>query len=488
MSRTKIAPQIFAAISGSLLIAGIGYHIGWTSPALPKILIDTSIPVNSNQAAMIVSMLTLGGAIGPISVCFTVDKFGRRATMLMLAIPFLASSVMTAVPQNYWWYYVARLLSGFGVGASFTVVPMYLGEIAEDRIRGGIGILFGVMFNFGVLVPLCTGPWVSLPILASIGALIPIIFIMTFVWVPETPYYYLMKNKPDKARKSLVWLRGTTDVDDEFKKVTKNVELDLKNAGTLRELFTDRANRRAMLIMIGLFTAQQITGTLVIQSYTTIIFETVASSISANVSVIIIGVVQLVATILVSFIADKKGRRTLLIWSMLLSSISLLGEAAYFHLQAIGSDVSGISWLPVTAIVGYVTSFTLGVGTLPSAIISEIFACNIKAYASTISNVYLSFAAGFISFVYPNIVQAWGVHVAFYFFATGTVVFMILIYIFLPETKGKSFHEIQIMLQGISESREKLHPIRKSNYGSSRSSIYSIATNDVPVYGTITMK
>ncbi|XP_012269588.2 facilitated trehalose transporter Tret1-like [Athalia rosae] len=482
MSKKKIAPQIIAAVSGTLLLTEVGYHLAWVSPALPMILKDISIPVTSNQGAIIVSILTLGGAIGPLIVAVTVDKWGRKASMLLLSIPFLLSCVLIAIPQNYWWYYIGRLSSGFGVGASYTIVPIYLGEIAEDRTRGGLGILFMVMSNFGVLVPYCVGPWVSLRVLAGLGALIPILFILTFVWMPETPYYYLMKNKPNEARESLIWLRGTTEVDDEAKEIQRSVEFDLKNAGTLTELFTDRANRRALFIMIGVFTGQQITGSMAIQSYTTMIFDAAASGFSPNISVIVIGVVQFVATILVSFVADRMGRRTILLWSMFFGSISLLGEAVYFHLQAMGSDVSGISWLPITALMGYVTSYTIGIGTLTTAIISEIFSCNIKAYASTITNVYLSLAAGFISIIYPFIADTWGIYTAFYFFAFGTVFFMVFIYFYLPETKGKSFREIQMMLRGISESKEKLHPNEKSKDSTSQSSLYSVAIIEVPEY------
>ncbi|XP_046744768.1 facilitated trehalose transporter Tret1-2 homolog [Diprion similis] len=478
MKQTNIGPQVFAVLTGSLLFTATGFNVGWSSPTLPKLLEDTSIPVTENQASLVISLLSFGSTVGPLFSVATVDRWGRKTSMLLLSIPFIVSSILIAMAQNYWWYYVARVISGLAGGITWTIIPIYLGEIAEDRIRGGLGVTTAIMLNLGLVMAYSIGPWVSKPLLAALGAVIPVVFLLMFTWMPETPYFYMMKDKPNLARKSLEWLRGTTDVDQEVEVVRKNVEFDLQNSWTLKELFTDKGNRKAFLIMIGLLTAQELSGVVVISSYSTSILSQVGSGITSSISVIIIGVVQLIVTVLVVFFTDRVGRRPLLLGSLFFIIVFLTVLAVYFQFLANGDDISGISWIPVTAIVGFVCSFTMGLGTMPTSIASEIFPCNVKAYASIISNVYVFFIEGVILQLYPTLVNAYGIHITFYIFAGCTTGSMIFTFFYVPETRMKSLGEIQLMLRKRSESNQTLQPVSAPD-SSQNNSIYFIATNDV---------
>ncbi|XP_068992227.1 facilitated trehalose transporter Tret1-2 homolog [Neodiprion pinetum] len=462
----------------SLLFTATGFHFGWSSPTLPKLLEDTSIPVTQNQASLIISLLSFGSTVGPLLSIVTVDRWGRKTTMLLLSIPFIVSSILIAMAQNYWWYYVARVTCGLASGITWTIIPMYLGEIAEDRIRGGLGVTTSVMLNLGLLMAYTIGPWVSKPLLAALGTAIPVMFLLIFSRMPETPYFYMMKDKPNLARKSLEWLRGTTDVDQEVEVVRKNVEFDLQNSWALKELFTDKGNRKALLVVLGLMTAQELSGIAVITSYSTSILSEVGSGITSSVSVIIIGVIQLTVSVLVVFFTDRVGRRPLLFGSLFSIIVFLAALAVYFQLLANEDDVSVISWLPVTAMIGYVCSFTMGLGTIPTSIASEIFPCNVKAYASIIMNVYVFFIEGVILQLYPLLVNAYGIHVTLYIFAGCTTVSIIFTFFYVPETRMKSLGEIQLMLRKCSESNQTLQPVT-TPVCSQNNSIYFISTNDV---------
>lgn len=141
-------------------------------------------------------------------------------------------------------HFVSRFFAGIGVGTVFTGIPMYMGEIAEDRVRGGFGILITVMLNAGYLVSYSIGPWVSTTTLAAVGAAIPILSAIIFAWVPESPYYYAIKNLPQKMEKSLIWLRGTDDVNAELQNIQKTVTMNLNDKGTITEIFTVKGNRK----------------------------------------------------------------------------------------------------------------------------------------------------------------------------------------------------------------------------------------------------
>lgn len=119
-----------------------------------------------------------------------------------------------------------------------------MGEIAEDRIRGGMGILMNLMINLGTLMAFSIGPWVSRTTLGLSGAVIPVVYLVAFIWAPESPYYYAMKRMPYKIEKSLQWLRGVSNVGEEVKSIQSNVDFKRKHAGTITELFTVPGNQK----------------------------------------------------------------------------------------------------------------------------------------------------------------------------------------------------------------------------------------------------
>ncbi|XP_046744770.1 facilitated trehalose transporter Tret1-like [Diprion similis] len=418
---------------------------------LSKLYEDTSIPVTKDQASLIVSCYSLGSIVGPISMVLMVDRWGRKITMILIAITFLIGGTMLTFAQSYWWYYIGRLACGFATGNVIALVPTYLTEIAEDRIRGGLSILITVMFNSGTVISYSVGPWVSVSVFGAFGIAIPLVFFLLVPWMPETPYFYVMKGKPDLARRSLEFLRGTTDVDEEIEKLKKTVEFDLQNGGTLRELLTDKVNRKALLVVLGILSAQQLSGITIILYYSTTIFNQVSSNISSSISVIITGVVQLMASIVAVSFADRVGRRPLMLGSMFSSMVFIAALSAYFHLQEIGNDVSKISWLPVTAIVGYLSAYAVGLGSMALPILSELLPCNLKAYGMPIAATWSMVVGTVVTLVYPIVEVAYGNHTAFYSFTICVAVHLIAIFFYLPETRQKSLGEIQQMLRVRSE-------------------------------------
>lgn len=136
------------------------------------------------------------------------------------------------------------MIAGIGYGISSAVLPMYIGEIADKRIRGALGVMINQMLSVGILISYCIGPWVSRVALANMGLSVPIIFGVLFYWIPESPYYLVMKKKFTDAEDSLLWLRGIPCVKTELAVIRENVAHDQKNSGTFRELIATQGNRK----------------------------------------------------------------------------------------------------------------------------------------------------------------------------------------------------------------------------------------------------
>lgn len=355
-------------------------------------------------------------------------------------------------------FYVARFIAGLSEGAVFIVVPMYIGEVSEPAIRGVLGSSVSVSFISGILFINCVGPYYSIAISAFVCIAFPVLLLTVFCWMPETPYYLIMKGKIEEARKSLQFLRRMNNVDAELNKLTSDVERQLSEPGTFKNVFTIRSNLKALLIMFGLRSAQQFSGVSAFGLNTHTIFMQAGGDISANMSVIIYTITQILFTFGGSFFIDKFGRKPILLISCLGSTFVLAVTSIYFYLkEKTDVDISSISWLPLAGMLVYVVLFSVGLGTVPNLMLGELFSASIKGKALFILNIYYAILISTIAKFYQAMADNFGMYVPFAVFAVCCLLSTLFSHYCVPETKGKSLEEIQQNLKGNVEHKDVEH-------------------------------
>lgn len=140
--------------------------------------------------------------------------------------------------------YLSRIISGLALGIAYTVTPMYLGEISPPKIRGNLISMLTVAVNMGIVIEYTIGPFLSVKTLALVSLVSPCLFIAVFLWVPESPYYLMLRNDKKRTIKSLVQLRGKEDVYKEADRIEESIKADfVKNSG-FRELLFVPSNCR----------------------------------------------------------------------------------------------------------------------------------------------------------------------------------------------------------------------------------------------------
>lgn len=371
----------------------------------------------------------------------------------MSSVPLIIGWILIGVAENVALIYVSRVLSGLAYGMAYSVLPMYLGEIASDRIRGSISTLLTVMAKSGILYAYAIGPYVSVRLMAWLAIIPPLIFVGTFLWLPESPYYLLGKNQREGAHKSLSRLRQCNDVDEELERMAVAVKKSEENKGTFQELFFNKGNRMSLIIIMGLSAAQQLCGSQAIIAYSQTIFESVGSTLGASESTIILGVVQLVSSAVSSSIVDIVGRRPLLLVSVIGAAICNTVVGLYFFLERMEIDVSGLAWLPMLALMVFIVTYTIGMATVTFAILAEIFPKNLKAVAGPAFTI----TGGVFSFIVAKLFQVvsddLGSDYTFWGFAIFTYLFIPFVWFLIPETKGKP---LDVILDEINmRSRKK---------------------------------
>lgn len=458
------AKEYGTALCATLITATAGTCYGWPSPTLPYLQSkESSIPTSPDEGSWIVSIMILCSALTPIPSAYLADRFGRKTTLLLGAIPFIIGWVLVIFAKSVPVLYVARMFSGLGYGVVYTVAPMYTGEIATNEVRGALSTLITLMNKVGILAQYCIGPFVSMRTLAAINLVLPITFVLTFIFLPESPYYYLKFERSERAERALRNLRYG-DIRTELKNIELNVQEDMKNRGTWSDLVTEATNRKAMWITLGVFTVQQLCGSAAVVAYAQVIFNCTtgqgsavnATSDASNTTAriqpyqesIILGCVQVATCLLSVILVDRVGRKPLLLLSAVGVGLMNGTIGTYFYFYNVNkSAVESLYWLPLASLLVYIVCYAIGLSTVPYVTIGEMFPTNVKLYASCIAHIYTGISMFAVQKLFQVVKDAYEIYTVFWGFATFSFLGLVFMLAVLPETKGKSFASIQAQLR-----------------------------------------
>ena len=443
--------QFIAVFAGTISAVSDGMQYGWTAPVIPILESPNSpVKITETDVVWLENIYMLGGFAGlPITI-FSVDKFGRKYSILIAAVQNVVAWFLIAFGSSVEYLYVARFLSGIAGDVAFVSAPMYIGEIADQKIRGVLGSCIYLMMLLGILVVYSVAPFVSIPVSSAVGCSFLIIQIITFPFMPETPYYLLLKNNKEGARRSLQRLRATMDVEKELEEISTAIERQKKERGRPIDLILVKSNRKAILIMTVLNGAQHFSSISVMLMNIHSILEDAASMLTPSTAAIIFSGLMLLAAFISACLIDKAGRKILLTSSSILTGISLLILASYFTVKNSGSDVSSYNWVPILSVMLYAITFKYGLGMVPIVMTAELFPTSVKAMGMTISDaMYVIFAVASI-YLFQHLKGIYGMHVPFFIFACSCFITAFFTIFFIPETKGKTLEEIQQILKGNS--------------------------------------
>ncbi|XP_052744839.1 facilitated trehalose transporter Tret1-like [Bicyclus anynana] len=427
----------------------VGYSVGWSAPIIPKLQDPDQTPlpdlITDFQASWIGSLLYIGAMVGPYGTGFLSNHIGRRPCLMIGAVLNIVAYILVVTTTNLAMIYAIRIVSGLGMGITIVGNIVYVGEIASTHIRGILLTSTSIVGITGTLIVYAVVPFVSYVATGWIALAICLLHIVSLFFIPESPVYYAMKNEDVKTAKTLHLLGRSSDV----QKILETYS-NKKKASSLKdwiEIFTIKSNRWSLFITFMLGALQQLSGVAVVLFFATTIFELAGSSIRSDIATIIIGVTRLVSSLIAPLFIERSGRKILLLCSMMACALSLAVLGLYFYLDRIQSDVlENIGWLPLFALIIYFFCYEAGFGTIPNAIVGEMFRANVRSNGSSLA-ITLTWLVGFaLTTSFTTMVENLGGDVTFWIFG-GSCVFSFLFTLFcVPETKGMTLKEIQDML------------------------------------------
>jgi SP family facilitated glucose transporter-like MFS transporter 8 len=361
--------------------------------------------------------------------------------------------------------YIARFVLGCTGGVVFVALPLYSDEIAEVRVRGAVGVYFGLMMTAGMLYVYTFGAILSYVGMTIACTILPLLFAVTFYWMPESPLYLLTKGQADKADKSLRWLRGfgtgqSAEIEGELSEIQSfiNRPTDSKSASTdrisllsrginfFRSMSVTSATLKAINIIFGLMAYRQLCGLNAVIAYTAQIFETAGTAGDSYKNTAIFGVVQFGFILVAIFIVDRVGRRILLIGSSAGVVLSLVILVIHFRMLDQGIEIQYISWLPIIAVNLYIASTSVGLGPVPMFMMPELLSKEARSWVSSLAVSFNWIAAFIVTRFFLVMMNVWGSEATYGTLLGICIVGTIFVVVFVPETKKKTREEINTQL------------------------------------------
>ncbi|EDW61041.1 facilitated trehalose transporter Tret1-2 homolog [Drosophila virilis] len=476
MAQAKVLPQYIAGLSAAFGAFCMGASMGWSAPVERMLTEEQAygFPVSSDQFGWLSSLLTLGATVVCIPAGFIIDWIGRRPTMLALIPPYMVGWILMIFGQNVMMLYFGRFILGVCGGAFCVTASMYTTEVSTVATRGMMGSFFQLNIVLGLLYGYIVGGYLPLLTINILCAILPLIFAAVHFFMPESPVYLVMKGRPEDATKSLLWLRGKDcDVSYELKEIleerTKNAdEPKVSILKMLRRPITLKGIGIAVMLQI----LQQWTGVNAITFYSTSIFEDVGGGLSGVVCSILVAVTQLIMTLVATLIIDKVGRRVLLLVSSFFIVITTCLMGVYFQMMEDDPrSVASIGWLPITSIIVFMMAGSVGLGPVPWLIMAELFTEDVKSVAGSIAGTASWFSAFLVTKLFPLMKDNIGPAATFWVYSGIAFVGFVWTLICVPETKGKTLHEIQQLLAGGKKYNSMEHTTLTSLSG--RSEVFS---------------
>lgn len=502
----------------ALIVALGGLLMGFDASVISGVnkFIKLEFELTDFQLGWAVSSLTLVAAVamlvsGPLS-----DRYGRRAVLRVASVLYAVSALGSAFAPDFTWLVIFRMIGGLGVGASLILAPMYIAEIAPSEERGRlvsfnqlnivIGITLAYFTNL-LIVDLGDSDltWVDgLGIkehnwrwMLGLEAVPAVLYFLCLFMVPRSPRWLLMHGKSDEAKQIFARFFDPARIKEEVSSIVESLDNPETNNSSVKDLFNPALK---LVLTIGLVMAvlQQITGINAVFFYAPMIFEQTGIGTDASlIQAVLVGLVNLVFTVVAMIVIDRLGRKPLLIIGVLGITLSMgtlsysFSQASYTynedsfkgiewemgtgqpetirtasfesrsefreHLKAEVSeatwdkhraDITNHSivvdgWVVLIAILVFVASFAVSVGPVMWVLFSELFPTMIRGLAIAVVGLVNSLVSFGVQLVFPWELDTLGSTITFALYGAFAFLGLLFIIRVVPETKGRSLEQIE---------------------------------------------
>ena len=492
----------------SFIVALGGFLLGFDSAVISGAISGIRIyfEMSDWELGFSVGCVIFGAMAGNIVAGPMSDKFGRKKVLLITAMLFTVSALWSATATTYVSFVVARIIGGIGIGGAILIAPIYIAEIAPPKLRGSLVSLNQLNIVIGISVAYFSNYFLkdlegeSWRWMLGVEAIPAIIYFVALFAVPRSPRWLIQRLSLVKvAEKILTRIGGKEYAQLTIDEIQRGIAKK-EAKGTFSDLFSSRM-KTIMIIAFGIAFFQQITGINAIFYYAPTIFEQAGGSTDSSfLQAIVVGLTNLVFTLVAIRLIDKLGRKPLLIIGTTAMTIALSMAAMAFNnasydvnetslskienqeMQTALTELQGESYnsqkemfvavtpllnekqlfsfkrneiknfisinatLVLIAILLYVAAFAISLGPVMWTLLSEIFPGNIKGIAISVVGFFNSLVSYTVTQFFPWELTNLGPTITFAIYAVMALLSLLFVKKFVIETKGKSLEEVEELL------------------------------------------
>ncbi len=392
------------------------------------------------------------------------DKYGRKLVLFLSAFLFSISGIGCMIAADEIQLVIARILGGVGIGVASVISPMYIAEISIPGFRGRlvsmyqlaitIGFLGAYLANYGLLnysetllakgateglynKIFATEAWRGMLGMEAVPA---VIFLAVLFFIPESPRWLIVKGKESKASVILQRIYGREQASVEIANVKNLISQETE---TNWKMLLQPGFRMALFIGVALAMLGQLMGVNAVLYYGPTIFK--ESGLSSGDSLfyqVMVGLVNMLTTVLALIIIDKVGRKQLVYWGVsgMIASLILIGF--YFSM---GAELNLSQIYLLIFFLFYIFACAISICAVIFVLLSEMYPVKVRGAAMSIAGLSLWIGTYLIGQLTPVMLTAFTPAGTFFFFAVMCIPYILIVWKLLPETTGKSLEEIEEM-------------------------------------------
>ena len=413
MSEKVSARVIFLAVVAAIGGILFGYDTAVISGTTE--VVKMQFGLTTGGEGWYVGCALIGSILGVLVAGMLSDFLGRKKTMLISALLFSISAIGCALCGDFTQLVIFRMIGGFGIGIVSIVSPIYISEVSPARVRGTmvslyqlfitIGFLLAYLMNY-LIIKGTTMDEYWRPMLGA-EAVPDLLFLVLIFFIPESPRWLAIRGQRQ-------------DKSEEWKA--------LREPGILK----------AVLIGSAIAILGQFMGVNAVLYYGPKIFQDAGLSGEGSMfSTVLVGVVNMLTTVIALLIIDKVGRKQLVWWGVGGMIFCLVCIGTWF---AVGTMPT---WFLLTFFLLYVFCTAISISAVVFVLLSEMYPNRVRGLAMSIAGLALWVGTYLIGQLTPWMLENLTPAGTFFLFAFCCLPYLYIMWKYIPETTGKTLEEIE---------------------------------------------
>jgi MFS transporter, SP family, xylose:H+ symportor len=444
-------------------LGGLLFGYDWVVIGGAKPFYESYFQLNSAaQVGWANSCALIGCLVGSIISGWTSDRFGRKKLLLLSAVLFALSSVLTGWANGFTTFVVFRMIGGVAIGIASNVSPTYIAEVSPAAWRGRlvtvnqltivIGILGAQIVNWLIADKVSEGATAALIRMSWNGqrgwrwmftaVVVPaVVFFLGTLFIPESPRWLAKSGFIDQARQVLARIGGQSYGNETLREIQNALAMELQVSTPWNELVSPSV-LKILVTGVVLAALQQWSGINIIFNYAEEIYRSAGYGVSGTLfNIVITGTINLVFTIGALVLVDRFGRRALMLFGC-------AGIALFHTVLGVTYRVGTKGLLILLITLCTIACYALSLAPVTWVLISEIFPNRIRGLGVSISVSALWLAAFLLTFTFPVLNHGLGTAGTFWIYGAICLAGFLFVLARVPETKGKTLEEIERGLVG----------------------------------------